>query len=165
MRRVILLSVAALLCCAWLTARADEKEVPLDKVPKAVMEAFKARFKDAKPTGAAKETEDNKTFYEITFKDKGMNVDVTFTPEGELVSIERQIAVKELPEAVSKTLDEKYPKATIKIAEKVTKFEKKKEQPAYYEVQLVTSDKKKLEVELDAKGKILKEEKKSDKDD
>ena len=45
--------------------------MPLDKLPKAVVEAVKKRFPKAEMIGAAKETEDGKTEYEVTIKDGG----------------------------------------------------------------------------------------------
>ena len=142
-------------------AHADEEKVALDKVPMPVREAVKVRFKDAKVTGAGKETEDGKLVYEITMKDKGRNIDVTLTPEGAIVLIEKEIARKDLPKPVAKALDEKYPNATYKIVEQVIKVENKEEKLAYYEVLLVTAQKQALEVQVAVDGKILKEEKKS----
>jgi hypothetical protein len=42
---------------------ADEEKVPLDKLPKAVVEAMKKRFPKAEIIEAAKEMEDGKTEY------------------------------------------------------------------------------------------------------
>jgi uncharacterized membrane protein YkoI len=139
-------------------ARADEEKVPLDKVPKAVLDAVKAKFEGAKLLGAAKEKEDGKTIYEITLEHKGFKIDASFTEEGKVVSIEKTIPAKDLPKAVSEALEAKYPKSTIKLAEEVTEDEKVK-----FEVVIVTAENKKLEVVLDREGKVLKEEKK-DKD-
>src|SRR5690242_18280066 len=77
-----------------IAASGAEESVPLDKVPKPVLDAVKARFKDAKLTDASKETEDGKLTYEITVHDKGQQIDVTLTPEGEIVLIEKTIAAK-----------------------------------------------------------------------
>ena len=155
-RRV--LSWAAL---AGAMARADEEKeekVPLDKVPKAVIDAVKAKFDGAELVGAEKEKEDGKIVYEINLKHKGQKIEVTVTPEGKIVSIEKTIAIKDLPKVVTEAIDKKYPGATIKVAEEVTEKGKMN-----YEVQLVTADKKKVEVVLDPSGKIVKEEKKEEK--
>jgi hypothetical protein len=70
-----------------------------------------------------------------------------------------------LPRAVARALEAKYPRATYRIVEEIIKVEKKEEKLAYYEVLLVTADKKALEVQVTAAGKIVNEEKKSsDKD-
>jgi uncharacterized membrane protein YkoI len=158
--------VFALFLIVWSAGvRADEESVPLDKVPKAVMDTFKARFKDARPTGASKETVEGKVLYEVTFKDKGKNVDVTITAKGELVSIEREIAAKDLPKAVAKALQDKYPKATYRIAEELIEVKGKKETLTSYEVLLVAANKQAWEVVVTPAGKITKEEKKDLKKD
>src|SRR5437660_12809324 len=111
---------------AWLTlavitglvvgrgVRADEEKVPLEKVPKEVMDAVKARFPGAKLHGASTEKEDGKTVYEISLTYKDHHHDVTLQPDGKIVSIEREIAAKDLPKAVAEALAAKYPKATYK---------------------------------------------------
>jgi len=154
-------SLVLALSIAVTPSPADEEKVPLDKVPKAVLETVKARFKGADLTGATKEKEGDKTVYEVTIKFNEHKIDVTVTPEGDLVLIEKQIAAKDLPKAVAKALEEKYPKATYKIVEEIIKVEQKKEKLTHYEVLLVTADRKGLEVQLAPDGKILKEEKKS----
>ena len=157
------MAAAVLLAAAGPAARADEK-VDLDKVPKAVVDAVKARFPDAEIKGAEKETEDGKTYYELEILNKKDEIDVELTPDGDIAEIEKEIEYKDLPKAVSKALEDKYPKAEFDEVEEVTKVEKKTEKLAFYEVQVKTADKKHLEVEVDPDGKILNEEKKDKKD-
>ena len=140
----------------------DEEKVALDKLPKAVVDAVKARFPDAEMKGASKEVEGGKTTYEVSIKNKKDEIDVELTAEGEITAIEKEIDAKDLPKAVSKALEEKYPKAEYKEVEEVTKVDKKTEKLAYYEVQLKTAEKKKFEVQVDPDGKILNEEKKDE---
>ncbi len=142
-------------------ARADEEKVPLDKVPKPVLNAVKARFPNAKVVHADKETENGKTMYEIAIKDKNQSIDVTVTADGKIAEIEKTIATTALPPTVTAALEKKYPKATLQKAEEVIKVTGGKEKLAYYEVVLVTAQKKKLEVEVAPDGKIVKEEDKS----
>lgn len=144
--------------------RADEEKLSVDKLPKAVLDAVKARFPGAELTGGGKETEDGKTFYEVTIKHDGAKIDVTVTPEGAITTIEKELAAKDLPAAVTKALEDKYPKATHKIREAVIKVEKGEEKLAYYEVLLVTEKKKTWEVQVAADGKVVKEEEKKDGD-
>lgn len=141
--------------------RADEKEekIPLDKVPKAVLDALKAMYPDAELVSAEKEIEDGKTIYEVAIKNKGQKIEASFTPEGKFVEAEKAIDVKDLPKTVTDAIEAKYPKATIKRAEEVTK----PDNFLGYEVVIETADKKKFEIELDAKGKILEEESKDKK--
>src|ERR1700722_18363582 len=90
--------------CACVRAD-DEEKVALDKVPASVMATVKKRFAGAELIGASKETENGKTAFEITLKFEGAKMDVSLSPEGELQGIEKQIAYKALPEAVSKTVE------------------------------------------------------------
>ena len=163
MRRAVTwlgLGMAAVLLLSVVVARGDEEKVPLDKVPKPVVEAVKARFKNAEVTGASRETEKGQVVYEVTIKDRGQNIDVTLTPQGEILLIEKEIAARDLPRAAARALEGKYPRATYKIVEEIVKVEKKQERLAYYEVLLVTAGKETLEVLVTPEGKIVKEEKK-----
>ncbi len=140
-------------------AYAWEKDISLAEVPKPVMEAAKARFQDAEMTGAAQEKDDDKPLvYEVSLKHKGQKIDMILTPEGEIVLFERRITTEDLPEAVTKTLGEKYPNATYKKVEEVVEMENKQEKLAFYEALLVTAEKKKREVKLTTDGKIVEEE-------
>lgn len=155
--------VCALLGLLVLTAggRADEgkeEKVPLDKLPKAVTDAVKAKFEGCELVSAEKEKADGKEVYEVAIKHKGSKIEVTLTPEGKILSTEKEIDAKDLPKEVAKALEDKYPKATIKLAEEETKDDK-----VTYEVLIVTADKKTIEVVLDPKGKIVKEEEKKEK--
>jgi len=141
---------------------AGEEKVPLDKLPRAVVDAVKKRFPDAELVSAEKEKDEGKTVYEVAIKNKGQSIEVTLTPEGVITEIEKQIEAKNLPAAVSKALEDKYPKATYKMIEEVIKVKDGKEKLEYYEVLLTTTDKKKkVEVGVSPEGKILKEEDKT----
>lgn len=142
--------------------RAGEEAVPLDKLPKAVTDAVKKRFPKAEVVEAAKETEKDKTEYEVSIKDGTTKIDVTLTPEGVITLIEREIAAKDLPKAVIDALAEKYPKATFTTVEELIKVTDGKEAFDLYEVLLVTADKKTVEVKLTAAGKITETEDKTD---
>jgi uncharacterized membrane protein YkoI len=148
---------AALLALALPAAWAEEEDIPLDKLPKPVTAAVKAKFPDAELKSAAREEADGKTIYEVTLKSKGHVYDVSLTPEGTITEIEKTIVAADFPKAVTKALSDKYPKSTIEKAEEISK-----EGKTTYEAIIVTADKKKLEVVLDATGKILKEEAKTE---
>ena len=150
------LAVAVL---AATCVRADEENVPLDKLPKAVVEAVKKMFPDAQLVSASTEDENGKKVFEVAIKNKGQTIEVTLTPEGKLVSVEKEITVKDLPRPVTTSLDAKYAKAVIKKVEEITKDGK-----LTYEVLLVTADKKMLEVVFDPQGKVVQEEVKGKKD-
>jgi uncharacterized membrane protein YkoI len=159
-RRLLALGVALGLLTVAAARAADEgeKKVPLDKVPKAVLDAAKAKFEGAEIKGASTEKEDGKLVYEISLIHKGRKIDATFTPEGKVVSVEKEIKSGEVPKPVADALKEKYPRAKVKIAEEVTEDGKVK-----YEFLLDTGNGE-VEAVFDPSGKLLKEEKKEKKE-
>jgi uncharacterized membrane protein YkoI len=147
-------------CLLLSNVLADDEKVALDQLPKAVTEAVKVKFPNAELTGAEKETEDGKSFYEVAIKHKGAKYEVTVTPEGKITEIEKEIAAKDLPKAVTDALQKKHPQSTIKEAEELTAGDK-----VTYEVVIATADKKNWEIVLDPQGKILKEEEDDEEED
>jgi uncharacterized membrane protein YkoI len=158
MRRISWAIVAVVLAVAG-PARAQEEKVDLVKVPKAVHDTIKKRFPKAEVTGATKEPgDDGKPVYEVQLTDAGHKCDVTVTPEGKLVSIEKTIDEKDLPAKTAATLKAKWPGAKYEIIEEVTHVKDGKESMDYYEVLITTADKKKVEACVDAEGKVVKTE-------
>jgi uncharacterized membrane protein YkoI len=155
----LLMSVFAVVL-AGMAAQGDEEKVALDKVPKAVLKTVKAKFKGAEVVGAQTEKDGDKIVYEINLKMKGKAIDVSLTPDGKIVSVEKTIAAKDLPRPVAEAVNSKYPKSKLERVEEITEGDKKS-----YEVLIVTAEKKKVEVVLDRDGKIVKEEKVEEKKD
>jgi len=140
------------------TAPAQEAEIPLNELPKAVADAAKAKFPGATWREAARETEDGKTLFEIAMTHSGHKMDVSFEANGTLVLVETEVPEAELPAAVAKAVKGKYPGAKIDLAESVKKGPEVKKDVDYYEMHLTTADKKSVEVEVDGQGKIIKTE-------
>ena len=160
MRRTIALFGGVAVALPLLIAVAQATEVALDKVPKPVMEAAQARFAEAKATAAGKEkTPEGNLVYEISMEDKDLNnVDLTLTPEGTILLIEKQVGRKDLPESIAKVLEVKYPKAKYRFVEAVIEIVEKEEQLTSYEVILLTPKKQTWALQLALDGKIMKEE-------
>lgn len=129
-------------------------------MPKAVAEAVKKRFPKAELVEAAKETTGDKVEFEVSIKDGKSKIDLMLTPDGKIIVIEKQIATKDLPRAVTDALAAKYPKATFTTVEEVTKVTEGKEALDFYEVLLMTAEKKTFEVKVTAEGKITGTEEK-----
>ncbi len=138
---------------------AKEGKVSLDKVPKAVLKAVKAKFKGAELVSASTENDNGKLIYEIILKDKGQQVDVSVSSGGKILSYEKTIDAKDLPRPVREAIKSKYPKAEYKRIEELTEDGK-----TSFEVLIVTGNKKTIEVVLDREGKILKETKEEKRD-
>ena len=150
------LTCVAAMSLLLLTASAYGEKIKLDRLPKPVLDAVKSKFPDAKLTEAARESENGETFYELSFTYKDHRYDVECKPNGDFRKIEKLLTAKELPKEDAKILEEKYPRARLNEILEVTK----KDKIEYYEVALVTADKSEVEVQIDPKGKILKEENK-----
>lgn len=161
-----LMAAATLAVLVGLTAlpgaQVGEKKVDLDKVPKAVMDAVKAKYPEAKLLGASTEKDGDKVVFEISLEYKNHHHDVTLETDGKIVSIERTIPFKDLPKAVAAAVKAKYPKATPKITEELYKGDGTLHG---YEVLLEISPTSGVELVLDLQGKITKEEKKDTKKD
>jgi len=148
-------AVSAFLIVAAV-AYGAEKKILLADVPKPVMDAAKARFKDAVMTDATKEeTDDGKVVYEVSLTVKGKTIDVLLAPEGKILVFAKVIVAKDLPKPVAKILEKNYPKATYKCLEQVFNVENGKEKLDFYEALLVTAEKEDLEVHVTADGEIL----------
>ena len=136
-------------------SRADEKEVPLDKVPKAVMAAFKAKFPEVTINKAIEEVEDGKTTYELeSTRPGGLSLDAVLKPDGTIVAVEKQIKPSELPAAVAPAVAAKFPKSEITKAEAVDSAGK-----VSYEVVVKKADGKSATLIFDKDGKFVEEEK------
>jgi hypothetical protein len=144
--------------CIAATARADEEKIELDKLPKAVTDAIKKAYPDGELKSAEKEKADGKETYEVVVKNKAETLEIVLTAEGQILAVEKEIAVKSLPKAVTEAIEAKYPKSSLKKAEEVTK-----DRNVTYEVVIETAEKKTFEVELDPKGKFVEKEKKEEK--
>ncbi len=98
----MILAVLLSLLGTSTAATADEKKIEVSELPKAVVKAAKKAFPEAKIVGAAKETEDGETIYEVMMKLGGKSIDLAIDDEGEIEEIEKEIEVEDLPGAVIK---------------------------------------------------------------
>ena len=61
------------------------------------------------------------TVYEVAVVNKKQKIEVTLTPGGKIIEIEKQIGQKRLPKTVADALASKYPGASFKMIEEVIK--------------------------------------------
>ena len=139
---------------AFGQAHASEEEVSKHQVPKAVLEAFEKAYPNAKEVEFEKEMIEGKAVYEVDYKENGREYEILYDSDGVILQMEETLDVKALPEPIAQAISKAYPKATIEDAEKVMKPDGT---VIVYEVEIKTEGKK-LELELDATGKILKTE-------
>jgi uncharacterized membrane protein YkoI len=152
-------AVAELVLLAAVAGADDkDKKISLDEAPKAVQDAIKARFPGADVTSIEKENEGGKVVYDVELKHKGRKYEMDIQEDGTIIEIEKEIAARDLPEAVSKGIEARYPRATLKEVMEVYKVRGKDEKLAEYEVTLETADKKTVEVKVSLDGKTVKGE-------
>ncbi|MBI3405841.1 MAG: PepSY-like domain-containing protein [Acidobacteria bacterium] len=131
-------------------ASAQEKKVTKSEVPAPVLAAFAKMFPKSQAIAYAQEKEAGKTFYEVESKEGTIHRDVTFEPDGKLVVVEEEVAVKDLPAGVRAAFEKE--KGKLGVAEKLTRGT-----TIEYEGHF-TDGKKEYEVVTDAAGKVLKRE-------
>ncbi|MGZ9255481.1 MAG: PepSY-like domain-containing protein [Candidatus Binatia bacterium] len=135
-------------------ANAGEKELNKNQLPKAVIAAFEKAYPNAKELEFEEETFAGKTAYEVEYKENGMEYEFLYSADGTLLQKEEEINGETLPEPVVKAIKKAYPKAEIKEVEQVMKPDST---VTGYEVD-IKEDGKKIELELDVSGNILKTE-------
>lgn len=157
-RGMRLLTAAGLLAALGLAPvpQAHADVIPVDRVPRAVTGAAKARFPGAKIQQATEEeTPNGETTYSLAMKHKRHNVDVTFKPDGTVVQVGTDLSRKELPNAVLRAVVFEYPGASVRSAGSVRKGPEMKKTADYYEFYLVTAEGRPRYLKVDPRGKVL----------
>ena len=126
-----------------------------EKIPEKVMRALRAKFPKAKIQKWAREKEDSAVVYDFEFTQNSRKFEADISEDGTILNWEEAISPKALPKAVRKTVDTKYPKATIKEAMQISTVKNKKSTLEGYEIVLVTADKKEVEITVAPNGKII----------
>lgn len=156
-KSVVVAAFALVLFIGHKSVRAEEEKVPLDKIPKAVMEALTAKFPNAKIDKCTKAKEGDDVVYDIEFKEGTRKCEADIKENGTYINYEKAIEAKDLPKAAREAIDKKYPKAKLKEIMEETEVKGKDEKVVAYEVVLETADKKEVEVKVSKDGKILED--------
>ncbi len=139
---------------------ADEKKLEKGDVPKAVLDAVSKKYPKAVMKEFSKETEDEKTTYEVGIEDGKRKIDVECDEKGKILCEEETIDKDALPDKVKKGFaDSKYGSWEVKKTEKIVK-EEKNDDPSYELVVVTKEGDKKFEIVFDKSGKLTKEEEK-----
>ncbi|MCL5286382.1 MAG: PepSY-like domain-containing protein [Acidobacteria bacterium] len=163
LKAAAMLALALALCAAAaaqatkatkkIADEADEGEIKVAEkdVPAAVLAAFAKAYPRATVKGYAKEIKDGKPVYEVESMEATTHRDVSFAPDGKVLTVEESMEMKDVPAAVQAALEKKFPKAKINLAEKVMEGTS-----VAYEFHLTTAQGKEAEVKFDATGKQVK---------
>ncbi len=141
---------------AHTPARPQDK-LGLDRIPKKVMDTLKARFPKAEIRQWTREEEGDTIVYDIEFEQEGRKFEADIKEDGTIHNWEKQIAARDLPEVVRKSVDKKYPKSVLKEVMEIMAVKDGKESLEAYEIVLRTVDKKEVEVTAAPDGRILEE--------
>jgi hypothetical protein len=116
------------------------------EVPPEVKKAFATRFPDAKVEEWQKEGD----CFEAEFELNDIEHSVLIDAKGDILEVEEEIKVKQLPSAISAYVAKNYPKQKIKEAAKITNAAG----VVSYEAEIKSKD-----LLFDATGNFLKEDK------
>lgn len=137
---------------------AEEKEITQKQLPPSVHSAFLKAYPHAKPTKYLEELKQGTKTYEIEFDVNGKEFEAFYRADGTLLETEEAIKVADLPSSIVNALKGKYPKSTIKEAEKTLKPDGTL---SGYDIE-IAEGKKILDVKLDTAGNILSTEAEQD---
>jgi hypothetical protein len=143
MKKIVTLLSAALLISLF----SYSQKMPADKIPASVKQAFTKMFPGATGVKYGSENKD----YEVEFKNKGVEMSANFDARGKWLETETVIRREDLPKAVADSIERNFPGYSIADVGKVEKPGKE----IVYEMDL-KKDQAGLEVEISAKGHILK---------
>lgn len=160
--------VLALLGAATLSAdEGCKKEKAKVELPEAAAKAIKAAFPDATIDEVEIDNEDGMKLFEVELKQGKAEIEVSVAPDGTIVEIETEVALKDVPAAAAAVISKAAEGAQIKeIAKEETRAEVKKndngvaklvklETPKIaYEAELVKGDQK-GEIEVAADGTVV----------
>lgn len=144
------LIAAVLLMAGFSFAQTFTKETPISKyqVPDVVLKAFKSAYPKASARGYTKVEVNGMPFYRIESVDGPTHRKISYSPDGSVAKTEERIAAADLPVDAQQAIQEKYPKAEVTTAERVTQGDQ-----VGYKVS-VRKGGKLFDLEFDAKGKL-----------
>ena len=126
---------------------AQEQAVRRKSVPEPVLAAFEKAYPNVTVKGYSKEKDDaGRVVYEVECEEGKVKRDVTYLPDGTLVSIEETVEPGEWPSAVKAAVDSKFPGGKVLKAEKIIRGD-----VVAYEFQ-VRHNGRKTEVVFDSEG-------------
>jgi len=132
----------------------NEVEVGIQDLPQAVKTSAEKYLGDLKSAEAKKEVEDEKTVFEIEVKKDGVEMTAEFKETGEIIELEKEIKVSQLPQSVVSSIKATYPNSKIKEADEKQSFENNGEKISIsYDVEIIS------EIEFSADGKVVNNKK------
>jgi len=151
-------ALATGLLIALLAACTRSQDQPdLDEVPKQVMDTLKARFPGAEIHKCSKEKEGDLTVYDFEFTQEGQKFEMDILEDGTVQNWEKEVSINDLPGAVRKAVETKYPNAALKEIMAITAVRNGKHTPEGYEIALETADREEVEITVAPDGQFLED--------
>jgi hypothetical protein len=149
-RYAAVLSIVPLIVCFVSLGSGQDKKIAKHDVPPAVIKAFETAYPKATVKNYGSEVEKGVTYYELETVEGKIKRDILYKADGTLAELEEILTPEMVPEPVAKALGASFPKGKIVSGEKTTRGEL-----VSYDI-VVADGKDKVNVELNAEGKILK---------
>ena len=133
----------------------DAKKLSKSDVPAKVMDSVNAKFPGATIRSAEKEKENGQVIYDIELTQNGRHHEMDVQEDGTVAETESAIPADQLPDAVSKAAQTKYPNSTVKEA-----MEKRKgtdTNVSEYEIVVKKPNGKSTELTVTPSGKITED--------
>ena len=124
-------------------------------IPANVMAALTGKFPQAHVDKWTKEKEDGKPVYDIEFHQGDRKFEADIFADGTIHNWERQIPEADLPQAVIKAVNQKFPHAVLKEIMAVTDVNNGADELTGYEVVIQRARKKDVEMTVAPNGKVL----------
>ncbi len=141
-----------------LAVPAHAQEKPnLEGIPKSVIDALQTKFPKAEILKWTKEREGDFVIYDFEFEQEGRKLEADIKEDGTIHNWEREIAAADLPDAVRKAVEDKYPNHTALEVMAITAVTDGKDALEGFEIVLRTAAGKEIEVTVAPDGKILED--------
>ena len=123
----------------------EDGEYPIawDKLPESVQEVFQVQLGTSELESLTQEMDDEFKIYEAAQQVNGMLKEVKVGDNGQILEIEDDVSLSDLPAAVSAKIRDKSPKSQIKEVRRVTRY--------FYEV-IVANGSKEQELKIMGNG-------------
>jgi len=144
---VLLILAVALNGCEMLS-----KEVKLEDVPPGAQSVIKSHTSGGTIDKITRKKEDDKHYYKVKYKKDGRESKLEVDEDGKVLKMEENLAMKDLPPAVQKTVEAKSAGGKIKELELETEDGK-----TFYEVEF-EKDGKEHKVKIAKDGTVLEYE-------
>jgi hypothetical protein len=121
------------------------------------MDTLRAKFPKAEIQQWTQEKEGDMVVHDIEFTQQGRKFEADIKEDGTIHNWEKQIPAKDLPAAVRKAVESRYPKAALKEVMAITAVMGGKDMPEGFEILLQTAGGKEIEVSVAPDGKFLED--------